>query len=560
LIGLGNDLAIAQSMVLEEERRILQELTDAVGENAEEILAGLEAVAQLDEAEACARLSNDLHAYTPELISPREPFDLRGLRHPLLVLQGKQVVASDVRLDAPARALIISGPNAGGKTVTLSSIGLCSLMVRLGLPIPAREGSRLPLYPGVYAAIGDAQNLDRDLSTFSAHVTALRDILDRASPGSLVLIDEIAADTDPREGAALAASVLEALLERGSTILVTTHLDELKALGLTDPRCANAHVGFDADRLAPTYRLHLGSPGASSAIEIARRVGLSEVICERARASLQGKAGPLTKALESLEATRAAVDRERAEAARLREEAQLQRDEARRQVELIERQTRAEMEAARRKLLSDLEAAQVQVSELVAELQLKPGLARAAEVQHQLRQRESVQKRELEPRPAPSSPGDREEVLRVGGRVRLTKLNREGQLLELHGDEAVVQAGAVRMRVATRDLVGLEARKSASKASAAGHGASPGPAAAARKLIPESCDLRGLRADEALRLVEAFLDRVYGEGAAEAVIIHGHGTGALKASVRDYLTASPYLSGWKPSPDDGSTEVTLKGG
>ena len=148
----------------------------------------------------------------------------------------------------------------------------------------------------------------------------------------------------------------------------------------------------------------------------------------------------------------------------------------------------------------------------------------------------------------------------VGGRVRLTKLNREGQLLELHGDEAVVQAGAVRMRVATRDLVGLEARKSASKASAAGHGASPGPAAAARKLIPESCDLRGLRADEALRLVEAFLDRVYGEGAAEAVIIHGHGTGALKASVRDYLTASPYLSGWKPSPDDGSTEVTLKGG
>ncbi len=571
LIGLGNELAIAQSMVLEEERRVLQELTDALGARSTEVLDSLDVLAQLDEAEACARLSNDLLARVPEITRPNETFNLRSLRHPLLILQGKHVIASDVRIEPPSRALIISGPNAGGKTVTLTGVGLCSLMLRTGLPVPVGEGSRMPLYPGVYAAIGDAQDLGRDLSTFSAHLTALREILARASPGALVLIDEMAADTDPREGAALASAVLEELLDRGATVMITTHLEELKALGLADKRFANAHVGFDPTKLAPTYKLHLGMPGASSAIEIARRVGLPEALCQRARAHLSGATGPLAAALESLENSRRALDSERAEAVRLNEEtkalkAQLDRERA----ELNEK-ARAASEEARKKLIADLAAAQVQVSALVAELQVQPSLARAAEVQHTLRQREAEQKKELAKlevtHPSASELEERAEgSVQLGNRVRIAKLDREGEVVEIKGGEAVVQAGALRMRLPLEDLVPLKGRaRVQTKLKESSQGAQK--RAEAHKAAPlaapaENCDVRGLRADEALRMVEAFLDRLYGEGRPLAYIIHGHGTGALKASLREYLDGSPYVAAWKPAEanegGDGATRVELR--
>lgn len=564
LIGLGNELAIAQSVAAEEERKVLQELTDAVGRRAEELLGSLEAIAALDEAEACARLANDLHANVPELGKPSTPFDLKSLRHPLLILQGKKVIASDVRLDLPARALIISGPNAGGKTVTLTGVGLCALMLRAGLPIPAGEGSRMPLYAGVYSAIGDAQDLGRDLSTFSAHITALRDILARTGPGSLVLIDEMAADTDPREGAAIATSILEELLEHGATALVTTHLEELKALGLGDARFANAHVGFDPVSLGPTYELHLGSPGASSAIEIAARVGLPERICARARTHLSGTAGPLAKALEKLEGERAALERARIEAQEAAAQARKERDEARRQLEEIETKTRAEAEAGRAKLLKDLEAAQVRVSELVAELQVQPNLAKAADVRRQLREVETDQKRAQTRSALEAEPEERGGAVSVGARVKVLSLNREAEVVELKDGQATIQAGALRMRLPVDDLVPLKGKakmpeprlKGPSdaqlrKAQQSGAGALAAPL--------EQVDVRGLRADDALKLVETFLDRLYGEGRPAAVIVHGHGTGALKATLREYLARSPYVARWQAESGDGATRVELRG-
>jgi len=216
LVGIGNDLAIAQSVALEEERRVLQELSDAVGHESARILEGITAAAELDEVEAAAQLGADLDAATPRLEPPDGSLELVQLRHPLLVLRGKEVVANDVRLLDPVRALVVSGPNAGGKTVTLTAVGLCALMLRAGLQIPADATSRLPLFTSVHSAVGDAQDLAQDLSTFSAHVAELRRILEDAAPGGLALIDEIAADTDPREGAALAIAVLEELLGRGN--------------------------------------------------------------------------------------------------------------------------------------------------------------------------------------------------------------------------------------------------------------------------------------------------------------------------------------------------------
>src|SRR5207302_9953323 len=247
-------------------------------------------------------------------------FDLRKARHPLLVLQrkGGGIVANDVALPEPAQALIVSGPNAGGKTVTITAVGLSALMARAGLPVAAAEGSRMPLYRTVYTAIGDEGDLSRDLSTFTAHLTSLRHTLEAAGPGTLVLIDETAADTDPREGAAIAAAALEKLVSAGAQVLITTHLEELKALALSDDRFASASVGFDVDKLAPTYRLRMGEVGRSSAIEIAARVGLPADVCARAKEILGGGSSALASALERLEAERAAASRARAEAEAVR--------------------------------------------------------------------------------------------------------------------------------------------------------------------------------------------------------------------------------------------------
>ncbi|HEY1416705.1 MAG TPA: endonuclease MutS2, partial [Myxococcaceae bacterium] len=225
LVGIGNDLAIAQSVALEEERRVLQELSDAVGRESARLLEGVDAAAELDEAEAAAQLGADLGAATPVVEEPDGPLVLLDLRHPLLVLRGREVVANDVRLDGEVRALVISGPNAGGKTVTLTAVGLCAVLLRAGLQVPAAAVSRVPLFTSVHSAVGDAQDIAQDLSTFSAHVQELKRILEGTGPGGLALIDEIAADTDPREGAALAIAVLEELIGRGVRVLVTTHLE-----------------------------------------------------------------------------------------------------------------------------------------------------------------------------------------------------------------------------------------------------------------------------------------------------------------------------------------------
>src|SRR5215467_3292376 len=304
LISQGNDLAIAESVVLDEERRILLELSGMLGAEAEEILEGLRAAGELDFYEGAARLAIELDAAAPSLEQDAGPLVLSDLRHPLLLLRGRQVVANDLAVEGLVRALIISGPNAGGKTATLTAVGLCALMLRAGLPIPASAASRLPLYRSIHTVIGDSQDLAHDLSTFSGHVEQLKEITHAVAAGSLVLIDEIAADTNPREGAALAIAVLEDLLTRGAVVLVTTHLEELKALSHADGRFMNARVGFDPARLAPTYRLQLGAAGASSAIDIAARVGLPPQICERARELALGAAGPFSKALTALEEER----------------------------------------------------------------------------------------------------------------------------------------------------------------------------------------------------------------------------------------------------------------
>lgn len=568
LIGLGNELAIAQSIVLEEERRVLLELSGLVGRESSLILDGVEALAQLDELEAVASLSNDLDAHVPHLEAPDGPLFLRGLRHPRLVLKGGEIVANDVEL-GEARALVVSGPNAGGKTVTLSGVGLCALMTRAGLPIPCDSGSRIPLFNQVHSAIGDLQNLQAGLSTFSAHVAMLRNIISVARRGSLVLIDEIAADTDPREGAAIATAVLEELLQRGAIVLVTTHLEELKALAHLDSRFVNARVGFDGKRMCPTYRLQLGFAGASSAIDIARRVGLSESICARAYELVVNTGGALSKALSAAEEERRKLSEQREAAQRDAQAAQLARAQAEVELEGALKHRKGEEVKFREALRAELEFARKQIRELIEKLESERGeqsLEIARTVASDLAQRINEQtvaergvRRELEGEGRELGPLE----LRKGARARHRSMDVEVEIVDLWDDSALVAAGALKMRVPLSEL----APPSKSKEPARFPGTNKMEerlekakevAAQVLTLACPTIDVRGERTEDALRRVAQFLDRCTRSGDAAAIIIHGHGTGALKRDLRQALKSSPYPKSFRPGDStEGGDGVTV---
>jgi DNA mismatch repair protein MutS2 len=596
LLELGNQLTIAESSALEEEQRILAELSQAVGAKGPQLEQDVATLAVLDEAGAGARLADDLSAHPPELTDPLlggegGSFRLSGLRHPLLVLQMKaraesdpkraaSVVENDVALPPPARGLIVSGPNAGGKTVTITAVGLCALMARAGLPIPAGEGSRVPLYRTVYTAIGDEGDLSRDLSTFTAHLTALKHILEAAGPGTLVLIDEIAADTDPREGAAIAVAALERLVDGGAQVLITTHLEELKALGLSDPRFASASVGFDVDRLAPTYKLAMGEVGASSAIEIARRVGLPQDVCERARTILGGGSSALSLAVEKLE-------RERADAARARIELQEAKAALEEERERFERERlalraleKATREGARAALIEDIELQRAQVAQLVAQLQAGPQGPKMAQVLDAQRELEraaagAAHSQAVEQARAgdaaegggPAAAAGEAAIVQ-GSAVRHARLGNEGVVLEVQGDEATVQLGSLRSRVKLAELVPLSRksrgpqpafRKSRGQKMARAEAASAQPVTARTPVV----DVRGKRVDEAIRSLEVELDHFLRSGEETVHVVHGHGSGALKAAVREHLARSPYVARVRPAEQheggDGVSVLTLRG-
>jgi len=568
LVGIGNDLAIAQSVASEEERRVLQELSDAVGRESARILAGVDAAAELDEAEAAAQLGADLGASTPVVEDADGPLVLLQLRHPLLVLRGREVVANDVRLDGAVRALVISGPNAGGKTVTLTAVGLCGVLMRAGLQIPAVDGSRVPLFTSVHSAVGDAQDLAQDLSTFSAHVQELRRILEAAGPGGLALIDEIAADTDPREGAALAIAVLEELIGRGVRVLVTTHLEELKALTHVDPRFLNARVGLDSKRMVPTYKLQLGAAGTSSALDLASRMGLAPHVVDRARELARSSGGPLTQALAAAEEERRALaeELERARTATAAAEASA-RALAGERAEFAE-QRRAEESAHAERLRIESERALAEVSSQLAELRQQASVERAeaaravlaaqaeaARVRAEALSRESA-RNALAPAP---------DTLRVGDVVHHLGLRRDVTVLELAGNEVLVSAGALKMRVPRAELAGARDEKPPSRFPSGDRGRTSlarASDAAPRALEAPALrvDVRGLRAEEAVREVEAFLDQAFRNGDPGVLVLHGHGTGALKQAVREYLEESPYVRMYRPGEShEGGDGVTVVG-
>lgn len=581
IVDLNNRLKLAEADVAAEEHRIFTVFSGWIAEEAPAFAMSLATAETLDVIAAAAMLADDARASEPILdADPR--IALVDARHPLMVLGERRCVANDISVDA-GHTLVISGPNAGGKTVALKTAGLAAVMARAGLHVCADSGSAIGWFREVVTDIGDAQNLDSDLSTFSGHVVNLRDCLRTAAPGSLVIIDEIAVGTDPDQGAALAQAVLEAFAALGVTAMVTTHYDRLKALGSGGGRFTNASVGFDLERLEPTFELHLGSPGSSGALAVATRMGLPRDIVERAR-SLVGASGvkvedllanvadqrrrieheraALLAELEAVEAERAAMRarRDRADARFARQakaaygEALTALLAARRDIETVRNDVRAR---GRDVTVDDIRAA---TRKLVAPA--------AAVAQH-----------EPTRKTLPGTPATIES-LAIGAPVIVPKLGRCEVAALPHGDanKVEVRVGHMRALVPISDILidshraaraaerdrdrAVEADKPDGPTMVLVDGVPAGGRATART-IDATIDVRGQRVDEAVAAVDRFIDESLVASRDVLFVVHGHGTGALRSAIRSHFSDHRAIATFRPGEasegGDGVTVTFLRG-
>lgn len=566
IIEDGNRLKIATAEVHEQQQRILQEYSHEIASSTEQIRDNLRMLAAADLVAAAAKLKRTLKGELIDLTG--EAFALRQARHPGLVLAGVAVVPNDIELPKGRRALVVSGPNAGGKTVVLKTVGLIALMAQAGLPIPVAEDSQGVIYNRLFAVIGDDQDLHRGLSTFSAHVAALARILERAGPGTLVLLDELAQDTDPRHGAALAGAIIRALVRRGATVLVSTHFEELKTLAYHDQLVANASVGFDLENLRPTFVLHPDIPGRSLTLDIARKWQIPESVVADAAAQLDSSEQRFDQMLTNLE-------RERQVLAELKNDFSARLKEVEQEA-LEQQQTRAELERQReelrtkasQELLADVHSKRREAAAVIESLKRAPSLKRAVQVSEALKRREKeLLEQNHQPGPEPPDTGVSAEALAIGDRVRVTHLNQIGHIVSLERDDraATVQLGSMRIEVPLQQLRAQKKNPSPKKQPKRAPTSNHPSTETAKFEVRSSTNtlvLRGMRADEALHLLDSFLDRLFGADEHYAFLIHGHGTGALKTAVRKYLKRSPYAqnfrSGTLEEGGDGVTVVKLK--
>ncbi len=565
-----------RELQLEEEneiRRILRELSDLVGHEARYIVRTVETLALLDLAFAKAKYAEAIEAEAPELVGfrdaphphPGSTIHLLRARHPLL--DPKTVVAIDVDMDEETYVLVITGPNTGGKTVALKTVGLLALMAQCGLHLPIAPGSRLTVFRDIFADIGDEQSIEQSLSTFSSHMTNIIGVLDEADHESLVILDELGAGTDPAEGAALARALLNDLVGRGITTLVTTHHPELKIYSHETPGVQNASVEFNLKTLAPTYRLVVGLPGRSNALAIAERLGLPRRIIEGARGLLTEDDLIADDLLDELHKKR--EETRRAAEASLKSFTAVEelRAELRGRLESIEDERRDVLAQAREDAQEELEALRVEMR------RLRKRLSAAAQPLDVIRQVEGeVKGLEGEmaflPEPAETLRDDEEPPrFRLGDLVWVGSINAEGQISEIGEDEAEVMVGRLRLRAKLDDLSArsqTESKRGRKKRTVSRvRGASASTADVTTKVASPGLelDLRGQRVEDAVPALEDYLDAAYMAGLPFVRIIHGKGTGALRVAIRDRLHGHPlvqrYQTGQPKEGGDGVTVVSL---
>ena len=553
IVPLNNQLKIARLQVAQEKIKILQSLALQIRQSQEQLERNLETLISLDLIFAKARLGKTMSAvHCP--INRDSIMELKEARNPELVLDGETVVPNTIEWNASVRVVIISGPNTGGKTVTLKTLGLLALMARAGLYLPVKKSSMIPFFPKVYSDIGDDQNIQLKLSTFSGHLKKIIHILDHVDAGSLVLLDELGIATDPEEGAALAEAILLDLKSKNVMTLVSTHYFTLKILAQTHAGFLNACTEFDLDTLSPTYRLIFGAPGQSAAINTAERLGLQQSIIDQARNLYQAKENRAENLLEDLTRQRLEFNRDQEEIKQEKEETETLVREQRILTQRLRDEEKDFQKNKTKKLQAEVRAGKAEIRKMIQQIKGEKDLPKIRKVEKQI---QSMNQMPLSPKVE-----DLEEWtlpvenLKTGDPVLILNLGTLGTLLELpEGKKKLrVKMGNITTVVEASALRGNPRQKSKmpeKKFSINIHAESEGGPVS-------SCDLRGMNSEEAEAVMEAFISRAIVQKVQRVRIIHGHGMGTIKTLVRNYLEKAGLCKQFTPgSRSEGGDGVTL---
>ena len=564
VVKTNNELRELQSREEKEIERILRELSAECAAHKEDIAQDYDLLILIDCIFARARLSDKLRCTEPKLA--KKGITLRKARHPLL--DPKKAVPNDLYLGDQFDTLVITGPNTGGKTVTLKTIGLLTLMAQCGLHIPADDDSTVVVFDHVLSDIGDEQSIAQSLSTFSSHMVNIVGILAECGPGSLILFDELGAGTDPVEGAALAAAIIESARERGALVCATTHYAELKVYAMTTRGVENASCEFNVETLAPTYKLLIGVPGKSNAFAISRRLGLPQAIIDKAAARINAENVRFEDVLTQLDRQRQQMEKEKDEARKLRREMEESAKTAREYRERLEKEKAKAVEKAQAEARAIIQEARDTADQVFAELnEMRRRQEKEADWLEQ-NQRRSDLRRQLNeaenalgsheelPPPPPTRParaGDTVELVKMGTRASVISVNKDGSL-QLQAGILKITAKQEEVRV-VEDAGGGGKKQAVQIAQRAEHqlrslGASP------------EVDLRGMMTDEAILVLDRFLDSAVMGRLDTVTVIHGKGTGAVRKAVREHLKRSKYVRSFRPGRfgegEDGVTVVELR--
>ena len=557
VVELGNE---NKRLLIEEKNeieRILSGLTAMIEPFADEIHMSCNIMGALDVIFARAIMARDFRAVRPKLNESGRIRIVRG-RHPLIAKD--RVVPVDIWLGETFRTLIITGPNTGGKTVTLKTVGLFTLMAMSGMFIPADEGTELSTFDSVFADIGDEQSIEQSLSTFSSHMTNTVRILSEADGRSLVLLDELGAGTDPVEGAALAQAILESLYERNTLTVATTHYSEIKAFALMHAGMQNASMEFDVDRLCPTYRLFIGIPGKSNAFEISRRLGLSDAVIDRAQDFLQKKDVAFETVLSEAEQARRtaendkeAIYKTRIETEKIKNELEKEKKKLEDEKTLLRQKAREDARRMVQETRQDMEKLIVQLRSIenIDQKQLERAVQSSRDAMRKTEERlyeQAIQRDTAGEAPASVHPGERVKLITLGQEATVLKpVDAKGEVL--------VQAGVMKLSVPLNDIRPVEQKKKPQQTSAK-------VSLSQDRGSALSIDLRGSMVDDACLELDRFIDNALITGVHEFYVVHGKGTGALRTGVQQYLKNHPrvktYRIGAYGEGDAGVTVVTLK--
>lgn len=561
VVDANNDIKVLQGKERDEIMRILYELSAESGDFAESIKHSYESAIRLNLIFAKAHLAYKMKATKP-ILNNEGIICLKKARHPLI--DPKKVVATDIALGDEYDTLVITGPNTGGKTVSLKTLGLLTLMTMCGLLIPVADRSRVSVFNNILVDIGDEQSIAQSLSTFSSHMVNIIDIMKKADDKSLILIDELGAGTDPVEGAALAVSIIEALREKGAIIAATTHYAELKAYALDTPGVTNGCCEFDIETLRPTYKLLIGVPGRSNAFAILKHLGMTQAVIDNAKAIVGSDNRDFEAVLEKLEASRHALEEERKVAEEMTERARKIEEKAQSEMDKIETLKARELDKAKREAQKLIDAAERKSSQFLLELdklKKEQTSSNATEIARKTRRAVKAQMGEMDDLINPNEladnwdydyklprnpvPGDRIVIKGIG----------EGEVLEFKNNNVFVKSGLLKTRVKLSDIMILDKPKK--KPVKTQHNVYRTSSRADADVKTE-IDMRGETVDEALSELGLFIDRCVLNNIEEIRIIHGKGTGALRSAVTDYLKTHPNVSEYRLGRyGEGENGVTI---